>query len=154
MKRWIWVDNSGWIGKMVVMTRGQSSLGFKFFAGSEFRWSRGRRRCCPCSGGSCFGNLALGAWRGSWGCVGGCAWHSSSCRNGGRCGPWRSCRSCGVGCGLLLDLVPDHQAGCAVVQLLHEVPCLDSGHPGAVRAVDRDDLVANLQRTVLVGRTT
>ena len=42
-----------------------------------------------------------------------------------------------------VELLPDHDHLAAVIELLHEVPGLESGHPRDVNIVNKQDLVTN-----------
>ena len=55
---------------------------------------------------------------------------------------------------VLLQLLPDGHALVAVVELLHEVPGLETGHPGDVDVVDGEDLVADVEHVAFVGGAT
>ena len=71
-----------------------------------------------------------------------------------RSGRWRLALSCCRHRRLFRDLLPHDEVGCAVGELLHEVPRLDPAHPRAVSAVDGDDLVPHLENFRLVGGAT
>ena len=45
--------------------------------------------------------------------------------------------------GARLELLPDHHDLAAVIEFLHEVPGLESGHPRDVNIVNKQDLVTN-----------
>ena len=52
--------------------------------------------------------------------------------------------------GRWIELLSDHDHLTSVIEFLHEIPGLQSGHSGDVHVIDEQNLVPNLQNPVLI----
>ena len=53
-----------------------------------------------------------------------------------------------------VELLSDHNHLTSVIEFLHEIPGLKSGHSGDVHVIDEQNLVSNLQNPVLISCTS